>query len=444
MTDPLSRSAVLAGAQCVRRLWLEAHATSPAGHPEARLVRQDEGRRVEDLAREKFPGGVRISWGPNAAAETATALADPTTTTLYKGVFDTGDVRVRVDILRRRTDGWELVDVRSGLKVKRGYLVDIGLQMAVLRAVDIRIIDAHIAHLRRGAKAGVIHPDTHMRVVRVTDRVVPFVIPDVGPWREVLALEEEPAIEPGIQCGVPWRCPYLSHCGPSAHSPHASPPPGARDAAERGNEWIGPDLLAAIPRRPVHFLDFEAFQPSLPDHPDIVPFDAVPFLWVVRTSGEPLSKSFLGVQPDPRRAFTESLLTALADDLPILVWSDYESKTLGRMAKLFTDLAPAIDEVRERIFDLHAPVRVGFWSAALGGMYSVKAVAAAFDSDFSYRDLAIRNGRDAALLALGIRRGLVNEDVREDLVAYCDRDVVALQVIHEGLLRAPQSPAQRD
>ncbi len=385
-----------------------------------------------------------ISWGPEAATQTAAAMADPATQTIYKGVFDTGDIHVRVDILRRRTEGWELVDVRSGLKVKRGYLVDIGLQIAVLSALGIRIVDAHIAHLRRGAKAGAIHPDTHMRVARVTDRVVPFVMPDTAPYREVLALEHEPAIAPGAQCGVPWRCPYLSHCGPSKHSPHANPPVGAREAAERGEDWIGPDLLAVIPQCPVHSLDFEAFQPSLPEHPDIVPFDAVPFLWVIRTTGEPLSKSFLGVQPDPRRAFTESLLTALADDLPILVWSDYESKTLGRMAKLFPDLAAAIHEVRERIFDLHAPVRSGFWSAALAGMYSVKAVAGAFDPNFSYQDLAIRNGRDAALLALGIRRGLVNEDVRDDLVAYCDRDVVAVQVIHEGLLRALQAPAQGD
>ena len=210
------------------------------------------------------------------------------------------------------------------------------------------------------------------------------------------SLEDEPAIEPGVQCGVPWRCPYLSHCGPSASSPHASPPAGAREAADRGEDWFGRDLLAVVPQGPVHSLDFEAFQPSLPEHPDIVPFDAVPFLWVIRTTGEPLSTSFLGVEPDPRRAFTESLLAALADDLPILVWSDYESKTLGRMAKLFPDLGPAIHDVRERIFDLHAPVRSGFWSAALGGMYSVKAVAGAFDRDFSYRDLAIRNGRDAA------------------------------------------------
>ena len=439
MPSPLRRSDILAAMQCDRRLWLEhASDSSSRGHPDARTVRRNETARIEALAQQRYPGGLDLD---DASDErTARALADPEHKVLYGVWVNAAGYRLRLDILLRHQETWTLVDVRSGARIKRGHLADIGVRIAVARAAGLPITRMLVCHLRRVNTPGPATPERNLKSVDVTARVPDVPLPHPDSLRTVIDAHDEPDVTPGSQCSDPWRCPFLSHCGVGAVS-WAQPPAGARDAVESGVDYLSEELLQAVPTGPVYSLDFEARQSPLPVSDAVRPFEPIPFLWVARHSDEPGSRVFSSTETDPRRAFARSLIDSLDGDHPILVWSDYESSTLGRLAALMADLAPELDRLRERLVDLHILVRRGFWSDRLDGQYSVKAVAGAMDASFGYGDLSIDNGRDAALIGLGLQHDLLPRSVEDDLIAYCERDVRALEVVWRYLdARRPTEP----
>ncbi|MCB1798647.1 MAG: DUF2779 domain-containing protein, partial [Gammaproteobacteria bacterium] len=90
MPRMLSKSQVLASRQCQRRLWLEVN------HPELRdldnamLQRLREGRRLEAVAHDLYPGGVLIDRDTpvhEALQETAIHLQRTPRTPLFEATF---------------------------------------------------------------------------------------------------------------------------------------------------------------------------------------------------------------------------------------------------------------------------------------------------------------------------------------------------------------------
>jgi predicted RecB family nuclease len=202
---------------------------------------------------------------------------------------------------------------------------------------------------------------------------------------------------------------------------------------------------------PAAYLDFETFNPLIPVHPGMRPFEPVPFQWslhLVEADGRTAHHEFLADgREDPRREFAETLLAALwGGERPILVYSGFEQRVLAMLAHSFGDLAPDLRRVIARLFDLLPVVRNSIYAPAFAGSFSIKSVAAVLSPGFSYQDLSgIARGGDAAV-ALG---QLTREDLpeperktlRERLLAYCARDTEALMVLHRALLERTAGPS---
>ena len=99
---PLSKSHILAGLQCIKRLYLAKH------HPE--LASQEKspalvtGRVVGSYARSEFPGGILVERNPaqgDACVVTAELMQDGSVPALFEAGFRHGGLIVFVDILRR-------------------------------------------------------------------------------------------------------------------------------------------------------------------------------------------------------------------------------------------------------------------------------------------------------------------------------------------------------
>ena len=80
---------------------------------------------------------------------------------------------------------------------------------------------------------------------------------------------------------------------------------------------------------PLYFLDFETFNPALPRYRGSRPYQVIPFQWSLHTldsDGTLEHREFLHEGAgDPRRAFAESLVSALGDSGPVLVYSGFEA-----------------------------------------------------------------------------------------------------------------------
>src|SRR5882724_1524226 len=170
----LSKSRVLAGLQCPKRLYLRVTAPELAEAPDAALrFRFAQGQEVGRLAREAFPGGVAVESGPDrldaALARTAALLRDPTVPAIFEATFRHDDVLVRVDVLARGTrGGWRLVEVKSTAGVKEHHLPDVAIQRHVLAGSGITVESVAVMHLSRDyVYAGGAHDP--MRLFAIVD-----------------------------------------------------------------------------------------------------------------------------------------------------------------------------------------------------------------------------------------------------------------------------------
>ena len=144
---------------------------------------------------------------------------------------------------------------------------------------------------------------------------------------------------------------------------------------------------------------------------------------------------------DPRRELAEQMLKALGkDDVPILAYyASFERGVIQDLADLFPDLSNQLEAVIARVLDLHPVVKAHTYLPEYRGSFSLKAVAPALVSELEYDDLeGIAGGLEASAafwrLATGeFAKGENTEELRDQLLAYCSLDTLALVKIQKVL-----------
>ena len=152
----LSKSALLSGAQCHLRLWYETHRRDLAPAPDVcAQAAAATGREVGALARGRFPGGTLIGGDHpsvgEALVETRRILDAGTAGVLFEAAFAYAGVLVRTDVLERLPQGgWHLVEVKSATRLSDYFLLDVAVQLRVLRGAKLDVRDAAVLTLDRG------------------------------------------------------------------------------------------------------------------------------------------------------------------------------------------------------------------------------------------------------------------------------------------------------
>lgn len=487
----LSKSRFIAGLQCERRLWLQVHArelATPADAAQQAIL--DAGSEVGRCAHRLFPGGVLVSeaYDQHAAAleRTRELLADAAVPAIFEAGFSHAGVRIRVDVLERLADGrFGLREVKSTSGVKPEHVPDAAVQLFVLEGCGLEVASVELVHIDTSYVRGEGAIDWQRFFVRedVTTEAraaLPDVRARVAELHAVLARSAAPQIAPWRHCTRPYACEFQAHCKQGLPDDWILDLPRlderraaelrargierireipadfglapvqrrARDAVVAGEPCVSAGLAEALVRAkpPVLYLDFETVAPALPIWPGTRPYQAVPFQWSLHCAdgdGSLDHASFLAVADagaDPRRAFAESLLTAVEahPELPILVYSIYESRILRELAGALPDLAGRLQAVRGRLLDLHPIVKEHVYHPAFGGSFSLKSVAPALVPGFGYDDLAeIADGSAAqqafASLLAGGASAETADRTRAALLAYCERDTLALVELHRAL-----------
>jgi hypothetical protein len=288
--------------------------------------------------------------------------------------------------------------------------------------------------------------------------------------------------EPGSQCGSPYQCECWERC--TAHKPadwvfhlprrtqaeldalkarnieaiSAIPPDFPltarqtviRDATATGRPFVAPDLKRLLHGYgpPTCYLDFEAMMPPIPLYQGTRPYQTIPFQWSLHTLGADgilHHRDFLAAcDGDPRRAFAETLIEALAYlDAPIATYSAYQPTRLKELAATFPDLRSSLDGIAGRLVDL---LRGAAYFPDFRFSNSIKSVGPALCPDFTYDDLEdVADGAAASGTFLGLASGrlTIQADVdrmRAALLAYCRRDTLAMVEVHRALLLLAEQP----
>jgi hypothetical protein len=379
------------------------------------------------------------------------------------------------------------VEVKSSTEVKPEHLTDLAIQTYVLRGAGVPVDSMRLLHLNNGYvyPGGAYDLGQLFTLEDVTAQVEPFMdsIPGLlRQFRQMLG-GPMPDVQISRNCNNPYTCSFYGHCHdflpefPITEIPRISADvlcsllddgycsirevpldyPGLTaaqrtvcDVIQAGEARYAPELREELSRlgEPIHFLDFETWRSALPVFPGTRPYQFLPVQWSCHTlEGGMRQAGFLHTErTDPRRTFAQSLIEALgvangeADDSPIVVYTDYENRMLGELARDLPEFAAPIAAIQGRLVDLHKIVSAYVQHPGFHGSTSLKYVLPAIVGDLSYDGLGIQNGETAMLRWQEAVYGSIPESVREaifaDLRAYCATDTLAMVRLYQELLQA--------
>ena len=476
MARMLSKSRLMAFRQCPKRLWLQSYRRDLAVVDPAAQARFDAGNRVGEIARELRPGGRLIGHVDDigrALQETRELLAGAGDRLLFEAALWHGGVLVRADVLERRDGRCALVEVKSSTAVKPPHVEDVAIQSWVLQGAGLALEHTSLAHIDNtfvypgdGDYGGLLVE------VDLADEVRPL-LDEVPRWvaeaQQVLA-GDLPDIDIGAHCAQPCDCEFRAWCSrDEPEYPVSILPRGAalaaelradglRDLREVPEERLGnaqhvriwratradaaamdpsvAPLLRELPY-PRSYLDFETIQPAIPRWAGTRPYQRIPVQWSCHVQAEPGRLVALGELvaggADPRRAFAESLLRAMPADGPAFAYNaGFERGVLVELAQALPDLAVPLQRLVDRLVDLLPITRTHYYHPAMRGSWSLKAVLPTIAPDLDYANLdgGVRSGGDVESVYGEILDPATDAARREDLVtalvAYCERDTLAL------------------
>jgi len=471
----LSKSRIIQHLQCPKRLWLSINRPELAEVDGGVTARMAAGNEVGAVARGLYPAGflIETSDARQALADTAKALSGKQRP-LFEAAFSTDGVFFRADLLLPVEDGYRLVEVKSSTSVKDYHLADAAIQAWVAVQNGLTLKSIEIAHINNQfAYTGDCNYDGLFTYADISQLALPLSkkVPEWVQAAKATLVGKEPENVPGAQCHAPFACPFLVYCAPKeegGYPPEILPyrdgktlaaqlraegfddlrtVPGERFSSPKhqriwqvtksGRTELDTEAGAAIEALtyPRYYLDFETIDFAVPIWAGTRPYRQLPFQWschVERENGTIEHQEFLAADAsDPRRAFAEALISTLKTTGPVLVYNaGFESGRLRELAGDFPDLAPAIETIRIRIFDLLPLARKHYYHREMRGSWSLKAVLPTIAPELAYDSLEVANGG----MAQDAYREIIHPDtppdralkLRQDLLVYCERDTWAM------------------
>lgn len=439
------------------------------------------GNQIGRMAREFLGPGTLLPTAPAPAAHEASLAAlreAEEGALLYEVTFTWRAFTARADALLRTPTGWALFEVKSGKsdpdgKVKDDYLADLAYTLFVAREAGFPMEAATLVLIN------------HEYVLDVPPF---FATADVS--ADALALAEQYALEAAAievallaatppegelqfvcrkcdfyseKCvgqGVPdplWVIPRLSEKRFEEIKQYervSRVPPSVKftelqqrvvDMLRSREPFVDANGLALLDevRWPAYYLDFEAATPAIPWFEGDAAHEVVLFQYSLDVCSAPgvhvaHHELLAEVDDDWRRAFAESLLDVLGTSGSVVVYSNYEKTQLTALAKLFPDLAPRIEAVLARLWDLEKVFKEGYAHPGFGGRTSIKKVLPVLTNE-NYESLAVGDGSNAAalfgLMKVGAYPPETHHRHREDLLEYCGLDTRAMVRLHEEVCR---------
>ena len=484
----------MAGTQCPLRLYNDVFRRDLAApFSDTQLAIFDRGTAIGELAQQRYPGGVLVGFKPweraQAVAETRRLIDDPSIPAIFEAAFEHEGVFVRVDVLLRNEDGWDLIEVKAATRPeKEVFQLDAAVQHWVVTGAGLTVDRAGVLVLNREY----VYPggDYDLEELFVLGDATEFcqsmherIAEQVTGFHQMLAAELPPQIEVGDHCFSPYECPYYANCTEGMRFPDnpidhlyrlnstrreqlqaigvetISDIPDdfdltpmqerIRQAVVTGRSWQSPDLARVLeePTWPLCHLDFEAWQPALPPYPGMRPFQAIPFqfsLHIEQPDGSLIHRDYLHEQQsDPRRPLAEALLEAIGETGSIVVYSSYERRMIHELANHLPDLRDRLLALADRLWDLLPVVRNHYYHPDFRGSFSIKNVLPALLPDEGWSELEIADGLEAAVAyeqALATTDPISRKWAFRNLRAYCAQDTLAMVKLMRALrLQAGQA-----
>jgi hypothetical protein len=490
----LTKSKITSGLQCPKKLWFDVN----------QAIKQDlhifyVGNRFGDFSRKHYGPGLNLEGQfdvESVLAQTKDALDDKKITAIYEAAFLSDDVLIRADVLLRKGDEWEMIEVKSSTSQKPEHIADAAVQTYIIRACGVNLTKVKIGHINKEfSYSGNGSYDKLLLEVDVTTQINAC-LTNVKSWIDqfkAIAVKgaPEPMVQMGEQCTEPHDCPYQGRC--EALLPQFEGVPinilprignklatewaakGVHDLCKLPDEALSKPILKMIQKAhqsgfpvinsklsaqiksypwPRFFMDFETVQQGVPLMTHTKPYDALPFQWSVHRWDNPNHEikiedgdGFLEfLSPEMDREFLKKLLAAVGSDGTIFVHNaSFEKSKLKYLIEREScqEFKPAVEALIARIIDTLDLVREdGYYSPKMNGSFSLKDIVKAIPTTVDYSSSeALTSGGDAQIVWFKYTDPATPEAEKVEwarrLTNYCAQDTFALY----DLLRYLENPS---
>ena len=445
----ITKSLIMQNSQCGLATFLKTHHKKEAEYSSGTQRAFDIGHEVNEYAFKHLSKGTNQlidTLETNRALEwTEEALG--TCESVFEGAFIRDGVLVRIDLLRKNGDGWDIIEVKSSTKVKEEHIKDVSIQ-AFVASKFINIKQVYISVIN---KEGFQYPDNIFHLEEVSNDL------DFDWVRENIKktfqnTKYELSIKPSSHCSKPYDCPFLKFCKkrngiPTPSSLEVNFPnrwdyveKGIYDLKEvsedhlyinthkKGEPWINHEGLKKELEglEEFHSLDFESIAYPVPKVSYLAPYENIPFQFSVDTQTKIGINHFdyLNTQKgEYLEALIEALLKISEDNLKVLVWNEsFERGQIKKLSTLYPQYSKGLEKVNGKIIDLMKVVKRNYYHPKQMGSFSLKAVAPVL-TDIAYDELEINNGTLAQsgylkLLETG------SKEIEKNLRDYCSQDTL--------------------
>jgi hypothetical protein len=476
----LSKTKIMRGYRCAKNIYLTIHQPdleTPISADQQAIF--DQGYRVGEEARRRFPGGVLVDnkpWDFIGSLKRTRELLAEKTEIIYEAAFEYKGCYARADIIRYspETGRWKIYEVKSSTRIKDEQIDDVGLQAWIMANGGLPIEQIHIMYLNNACR----YPNLENLFISedVTDRlraIYPSILPRVSGIFTTIRTERVPDTDIGPHCTTPGDCGFRAHCWGEKNLPSPSvldlpqirerkwelykqgivrlDDPRLRDltplqervvevfrSGRRFADAAGVRKALAEWKFPLVFLDFETINPAIPRYEGTSPYMQVPFqfsahIWASPESTGLTHREYLHADGgDPRPALIPALLEACGQEGSIVAYyGKFESDRIGEMAEFAPAAADRLTALRERIVDPLPILREYVYDNAFGGSFSLKAVAPAIlGEEQSYDGMLVGNGTAAQRAFEEIISPTTAPERRRRLIdaslEYCRKDTLVM------------------
>lgn len=481
----ISKSSYIRGLQCVKSFYLNFY------HKQFNIERDEQdtkkfeiGQDVGKYAQQLFPGGVDCGYEltkdrAKSAELTRNAITDGNNV-IYEAAFEYDGLLCFADILVKDGNEWLIYEVKSSTSVKDYYISDLSFQYYVI-SNNIPVKNALIVCLNNQyVREGEIDIKKLFVMESILEQAMELnddVKLNSDEYKKVTESKKLPQIKIGKQCDDPFTCDFKGYCWKDIPEYSVFDIQNMRgkqfelydrgiveikdipkdfnlndkqqtevDSYLNNTDFIDKTAIKDFLRRisyPLYFLDFETFNSAIPEFDNTRSYQQILFQFSLYYKALPDSEAipyaFLAEPAsDPRKAFAEDLIKMTEKPGMIMVYNaGFEKSRINELARDFPEYDTQLNNINSRIVDLMEPFRQKvYYKPEMKGSYSMKAVLPSINPEYSYDNLNVKEGSEAGSEFLRMRSitdKLEIEQIRKNLIDYCNRDTYGMVVILEEL-----------
>ncbi len=441
--------------------------------------RIEEGNQIGDLARKAFSNGKLVSElnSEIASLETKEIMQNSDIKHIFEATFIHKNFVTKADVLIRNENGtWDLVEVKSSVNDKDDFIEDMAYTTLVIQNCGVEIDKVSLYLISKDFRLGmpleklfveIEHTEEVKAKVQEFKAIADSVV-------KVLETENKPSNPIEFKCK---KCEYFSDCSGQKLNEHIFSLP--RLSAKKYSELqdLGVDLIKDVPDSykltsnqqivrdstkanevliqnglatsleqiifPAYYLDFETTKTAFPVFPETAPHTQILTQFSIHKCSslgkvENHFEYLVETDKDCREELTKKLIQGLGTEGSIVVYSSFEKTTINGLLKRFTQFTAELEKILSRLVDLEKIIKGGIYHPKFYGSSSIKKTLPALVPEMTYEGMTIGNGSDAMCIFAKMLQGTFPvdkiEQTRNDLLAYCKQDTLAMVKLHEAIL----------